>query len=374
VTSQEAVYASFDDPDLDRELSWSEHELGERERTKHVHRLHPYLGKFIPQLVEVCLHRHFLPGQRVLDPFAGSGTTLVECTTFGADTAGVDVSAFNVLLCRVKSARLDVAAVALALDEAMARLDGAEPAGEPTAYLQRWFSPGALDELLRYRSLIPADGDAANVMRIVLCRAARSARLAPHYNLESPRAPVTGPYWCHKHRRECQPTTEARKFLARYSRDTVSRLAAYAALRRDVEAVVHHADSRTVDLGALFDGLITSPPYPGRIDYHDQHRYAFDLLGLRGWEDREIGAPARGLSRKAIDAYCDDVAAVFANARRQVAPGSPMIIVIDDVRHLYDRILEQAGLTVVATRRRHVNRRTGRRDEGYYEAVIHAVA
>ena len=43
--TQDALYA-----ELDVELSWSERELPERERTKHVHRLHPYLGKFIPQL------------------------------------------------------------------------------------------------------------------------------------------------------------------------------------------------------------------------------------------------------------------------------------------------------------------------------------
>ena len=30
----------------------------EFERTKHVHRLHPYLGKFIPQLVEVFLRKY----------------------------------------------------------------------------------------------------------------------------------------------------------------------------------------------------------------------------------------------------------------------------------------------------------------------------
>ena len=33
-------------------LNWREADLPEKERTKHVHRLHPYLGKFIPQLVE----------------------------------------------------------------------------------------------------------------------------------------------------------------------------------------------------------------------------------------------------------------------------------------------------------------------------------
>src|SRR5437867_3510327 len=52
--TQDALYR-----DLELDLSWSERELPERERTKHVHRLHPYLGKFIPQLVEAVLGRYF---------------------------------------------------------------------------------------------------------------------------------------------------------------------------------------------------------------------------------------------------------------------------------------------------------------------------
>ena len=55
--TQDALYAG-----LDLDLSWSEQELPERERTKHVHRLHPYLGKFIPQLVEALLGRYVRPG------------------------------------------------------------------------------------------------------------------------------------------------------------------------------------------------------------------------------------------------------------------------------------------------------------------------
>ena len=105
--TQQALYADLAERSFDPELSWAEHELPERVRTKHVHRLHPYLGKFVPQLVETFLRRHFRPGQRILDPFAGSGTTLVECTTYGAHSVGVDVSAFNVLLSGVKTARYD---------------------------------------------------------------------------------------------------------------------------------------------------------------------------------------------------------------------------------------------------------------------------
>ena len=99
--------ALYDELAGDLHLSWSESELPERERTKHVHRLHPYLGKFVPQLVEALLLRYVKPGGRVLDPFAGSGTTLVQCLESGYDAVGIDIAAFNCLLMRVKTSEYD---------------------------------------------------------------------------------------------------------------------------------------------------------------------------------------------------------------------------------------------------------------------------
>ncbi|MDX6397536.1 MAG: hypothetical protein QOJ43_944, partial [Gaiellaceae bacterium] len=95
--------------EIDHALSWSERELPERERTKHVHRLHPYLGKFVPQLVEALLGRYVRRGGRVLDPFAGSGTTLVQALESGYDAVGVDIAAFNALLVSVKTREHDLA-------------------------------------------------------------------------------------------------------------------------------------------------------------------------------------------------------------------------------------------------------------------------
>jgi hypothetical protein len=74
-------------------LNWRERDLPEKLRTKHVHKLHPYLGKYVPQLVEIFL-RKFKP-QTVCDPFCGSGTTLVEANVLGITSIGCDISAFN---------------------------------------------------------------------------------------------------------------------------------------------------------------------------------------------------------------------------------------------------------------------------------------
>ena len=107
--------------------------------------------------------------------------------------------------------------------------------------------------------------------------------------------------------------------------------------------MVLHGDARELDLRGPFDGVVTSPPYPGLIDYHEQHRYAYELLGLDDRRELELGAAERGVSAKAIGEYVDGIAAVFANARDALRPRAPVVIVINDRRELYPEILERAG-------------------------------
>ena len=363
--TQDALYA-----DIDLELSWSERDLPERERTKHVHRLHPYLGKFIPQLVEILLGRYVPPSGRVLDPFAGSGTTLVQSLESGRDAVGVDVAAFNCLLVGVKTARYNEFVLESEVRDILGRFGHVRCQAQDTGYIGQWFAPQAVAQLLAFRSLI--DGyEYADVLRIVLARAARSARRTTHFDLDFPRAPQLEPYWCHKHRRTCRPVEEARRFLLRYTQDTLDRLEQFAALRdAGAGASVLHGDARTADLGGPFDAVITSPPYPGLIDYHEQHRYAYELLGLEERRSIELGRPATGVGREAIRAYVDGVADVLANARSRLAPGAPVCVVVNDRRGLYSEILGRARLRLDERLERHVNRRTGRRAGEYFESIL----
>jgi hypothetical protein len=363
--TQDALYA-----ELDVELSWSEQQLPERERTKHVHRLHPYLGKFIPQLVEELLRRHVAAGGTVLDPFAGSGTTLVQALESGLGATGVDLAAFNCLLMRVKTDRYNQFILEHDLRDALARFERGEgTVGEATPYVREWFAPAAADDLLRFRSVLEGY-EHADVLRIVLARAARSARLTTHFDLDFPSHPQSGPYWCHKHKRECKPVERASHFIRRYTLDTLERLKEFARIRRPGEAIVLHGDAREVDVGTGFDAVVTSPPYPGLIDYHEQHRYAYELLGLDDLRERELGAAANGTSREALGRYTEGVAAVLARASESLKPGAPLLVVVNDRRELYPELLERAGLRLDGRYRRHVNRRTGLRAGEYFEDVL----
>jgi hypothetical protein len=168
----------------------------------------------------------------------------------------------------------------------------------------------------------------------------------------------------------CSPVREADKFLRRYTQDTVKRIRSFAAVRTERTTDVIHGDARFIDLPQRPTGIITSPPYPGLIDYHEQHRYAYELLGLPDLRDSEIGAAATGLSRRAIESYVEGTAAVFRNARTQMESGAPVIIVVNDRRELYPEILRRAGLVLEERLRRHVNRRTGRRAGEFFEDVL----
>ncbi len=365
--TQQALYA-----DIDLDLSWSERDLPERERTKHVHRLHPYLGKFIPQLVEILLGRYFAPRQHVLDPFAGSGTTLVQALESGLDATGADIAAFNVLLMQVKTRPYNLFTLEHELRDVCARIEAYDgtAARNPSRYVRDWYAPVAAAELVHFRSLIP-EYEHADVLRIVLARAARSARRTTHFDLDFPREPQLGPYWCHKHKRECRPVERAEHFLRRYALDTLARVKAFAQVRaRGREATVHHADARELAWGGPFDGIVTSPPYPGLIDYHEQHRYAYELLGLDDRRSAELGRAERGSSRAALAEYVDGIVAALANARVSLRPGAPVVIVVNDRRDLYPEILERAGLRLEERLRRHVNRRTGRRAGEFFEDVL----
>lgn len=143
LVSKEDLLNYYDNKIMNREDKWKRHlgddlnwalsfdNIPEKIRTKHVHRLHPYKGKFIPQLVEYFIDSHtdefksnvfFKPGDILLDPFCGSGTTLVQAAELGIDSIGIDVSAFNTMISNVKVKNHNIPAITSELNKITRKL------------------------------------------------------------------------------------------------------------------------------------------------------------------------------------------------------------------------------------------------------------
>jgi len=381
--------------------------LAEHKRTKHVHRLHPYLGKFIPQLVEWFLSRYFQPDDIILDPFMGSGTTLVQGNEMKMHTIGIDISPFNCRIARVKTAEYDVDKARneiLEIERRVAkfseqvtqkteltiplfpedRMEGLKQGlleECKSEYLREWFAPNSLLEMLYYRRLI-SHYYYQDLLRVVLSRAVRSSRLITHYDLATPKAPlpVGKEYWCRKHNRYCVPIDNCITKIHAYSADTARRIEEFDKLRSDKSTTVIQGDSRNVDLKAelaktpiadrRISGIFTSPPYVGQIDYHDQHVYAYELFGLPRQDELEIGPKKQGKSKKAQTAYVEGIAAVFRNAVLYLESDAKVFVVANDKFNLYPEIAKLSGLKIVEEYYRAVTKRTQQGDDPYQETIF----
>lgn len=366
-------------------------DVPEYKRTKHVHRLHPYLGKFIPQLVEVFLKKYFKSGDTILDPLVGSGTTLIEANVLGMSSIGIELSRFNCLISKIKIQKYDIPLLEFEIKDILGKFKAFSlqyVADQPSffekfqkletdsEYLKTWFSERALQEILYYRSLIPNYKN-RDILKIILSRATRSARLIPHYDLARPKKPIRTQYWCIKHKRVCEPINEALKFINRYSYDTIKRIKEFNQLRTDAYVKIIQGDAKKIDLSdhgvkkGEIDGIFTSPPYVGMIDYHDQHKYAYELFSFPNHETKEIGPMSAGRNQAAKEEYQRDITAVFKNISPYLKEGAQIFIVVNDRDKLYPKIAKDCDFDIIDVFHRPVLMRTERDSTQYFESIYY---
>lgn len=356
--------------------------IKESQRTKHVHRLHPYLGKFIPQLVEVFLKKYFKQGDFILDPFVGSGTTLIVANELGINSVGVELSPFNALICKVKADVYDFNKLRFELNDILKKTKefsenlragkAVEKFSTESKYLNDWFAPAALQEILFFRAQI-GNYDYQDLFKVILSRAARSSRLITHYELARPKEPIKDRYWCIKHKRYCMPTEDAFKFIWRYGWDTYYRLKEFSEIRSNTDVIILQGDSRNINLPKeiKFDGIFTSPPYVGVIDYHDQHEYAYELFNSPRLDEKEIGPAKKGQGWQSREDYFKDIIAVFTNMKRFLKPNAKVFIVANDKFNLYPKIGKACGFELIDTFNRPVLMRTARTGHPYFESIFY---
>jgi SAM-dependent methyltransferase len=301
-----------------------------------VHGFHSYPARLHPLTASRLIAGLSAPGARVLDPFCGSGTVLVEARALGRRAIGSDLNPLAVELAWLKTLG-GTRSFAEQLLNCTARIaEQADDRRLAKAAPLRLYSPEdreryAIHVLLELDSLVHGieklrAGDVRRALRLVL-----SSMLTKLAHSEGDTTRRKSP------RR--LPSGFAIQLFVQKTEELVARLADYKTrlparvplAQIEVADARHlrHVPAKTIDL------VVTSPPYPGVYDYLDHHLHRLQWLGLDEGALRrdEIGARREyrrlGL-RAAARRWQDEIGDSLREMRRVLAPEGRAVVVVAD--------------------------------------------
>jgi DNA modification methylase len=239
-----------------------------------VHRWWPYVQGYSAEFVAGVLDAADLArGATVLDPFAGSGTTLVEARRSRARAVGTELLAPAVLAARVKTHfELEPRSLRDAADRVLRHAARLRPGKLP--FLRetlRQFAPDALSDLTRLRDALPPEGDPlSNALRLAFGRI-----LIPSSRLH--RSPCLG----YGKRVGDDPLLPFERFRSATEEMAIDLgLLGAERSRWGPPAEVALRDARVGDWPAhSVDLAVTSPPYVNGMDYVMNYKVDLAWLG-----------------------------------------------------------------------------------------------
>ncbi len=318
------------------------------------HDLHPYPSKFIPQIPGNCIARLSMPGELVLDPFGGSGTTALEAVRLGRRALSTDANPVGTLIGRVKTCNLDQAAardlhaIRSALATRLVDLTDADALREEnSAYIpdipniDKWFPVTSRGELAAIKSRI-SRMESQKARDIALLALSRIVLAVSYQDSET--------RYSSKPRHIPQGET-LKRFL--FALDDIVRnvMETQASLRFGVCEFLT-ADTRelasSVRKHNSVDLIVTSPPYGNANDYHLYHR--FRLLWL-GYDPRQLGRIEIGSHLRhqkessGFDSYLAEMEQSLSGMHQLLRPGRYAVLVVGDA--IYDNVLYRGAESLV---------------------------
>jgi len=308
-----------------------------------VHDWYRFVLSFPPHLVRHYLTKFGLtPGSTVLDPFCGTGTTLVECAKLGISSVGVESNPVAAFASDVKTDwSLDSSGLVRHAEGIARRVMGSlRDAGIPDDRESPLFSAASMEphglralppqetKLLLRESISPLPLHKCLVLKDAIDRA-RTKDFTRHELLALAKTAVDcsnlrfGPEVGLGHRREDAPVVE---HWLRAVRTMAVDLDGLGPLPQS-ECRIYEADARCMDELTdcpQVDAVFTSPPYPNEKDYTRTTRLESVLLGFV-----HSGAEMRAVKRRLVssntrcthksdddDRYVEGVAEIDDIARR----------------------------------------------------------
>lgn len=297
------------------------------------HSLHPYPAKFPPQLPNSILTKFGKEGQTVLDPFCGSGTTLVEARLLGFNAIGVDVNGLSSLLSKVKATPLSEVEIKT-IREFINKIENEDfqwGMNRPQIKvkqiegLDHWFQHNVAEELTHLLNLINKldDDNVKDFLKIVV-----SAIIVKVSNQESDTRFAAKD-------KDIKNNFTFRQFISRAT-EYLERITEYSKkVSNNGYLKLLNADSRNLTMldDESIDIIITSPPYANTYDYYLYHKFRKRWLDIdvKFAQNNEIGSRREYSSlKKPAEQWTTDLKLCFAEMYRLIKKDGLAFIVIGD--------------------------------------------
>jgi len=292
------------------------------------HPLHAFAARCPPPLADWAITRYSAPGDVVLDPMAGSGTTLVEASLLGRQGRGVEIDPLAQRIASAKATPIDPGLIEHALQQAESLLlrsdkDGLDDGWRPELpNLDKWFHPRVASQLAALRQVIrqvEARPEVTDLLWVVF-----SSLIVARTSVANARDLV---HSRHHYQPRGDPPDVRLRFLASARRawtmmaDYQRRLA--AAGIKCASPRVELGDARALPLADdSVDLVFTSPPYCSALDYTRAHVFAVawmaDVLGVSTERYRRLGRTYIGSERAPMAEAVEGAARPPALGRRRI--------------------------------------------------------
>ena len=129
------------------------------DRSENLHRLFMYPAMMVPAAQEAVIKAFadYMPvGAWAIDPFMGSGTSLMSCMEFGFNVYGQDINPFAVMLSRAKVERYDIQQLRMVCQDVLVKIAEDNDTSVAVSFrnIEKWFNPDIQIGLSKIRRAI----------------------------------------------------------------------------------------------------------------------------------------------------------------------------------------------------------------------------
>jgi DNA modification methylase len=253
------------------------------EQTHLTHGLHKYPAKFFPELPKWLIQKYSKPGDKIIDPFSGSGTSNIEALLLSRNSIGIDIDPFARFMSKVKTTKLDIGKLKHAekqIFKSLLKYDEnlVNKSDIPDfPYIKHWFQPFILLELTYIKRIIDTLDTTKNIRNFYLLCFSSIVRKISNASNECTRTVIRK-----NHNKNIKPLDALHGFYNAVAVNILRYEDFHHSMPKNITVEFPiNMDARNikVDEGS-FDFAITSPPYINAVDYPRTHQLELYWLGL----------------------------------------------------------------------------------------------